>query len=301
MQKNKIKLIYIVSNGRSGSTLLDLLLGMHSNIWTLGEFQNLPWELVEPRQACGCGTTVEHCSFWKDILRLHREELTNGNIHRFREKRGAGKVLRFPELFGIITWKFLSPHDKLIHEYGTENYCIISDVIRKARQEKDVQYVVDASKDPYRLFWLVQSGLFDIFAIHLVKDPRAFVYSMVKNDIGNSGKCLRMNVRYNVENLIIEKVLSYLPRTKKNLIRYEDLALKPEKTIKMIFEHLRISSSKYDAHNFRGRNHAISGNRMRHERSGIYLDQKWMQHLPERLQTVTRFICHFPGKKYRYW
>ncbi len=61
MQKDKFKLIYIASNGRSGSTLLDLLLGTHSNIWILGEFQNLPWELIEPRQTCGCGTAVEHC------------------------------------------------------------------------------------------------------------------------------------------------------------------------------------------------------------------------------------------------
>ena len=204
MEGYKIKLIYIVSNGRSGSTLLDLLLGAHTNIWTLGEFQILPWELIEPKQTCGCGTAVEHCSFWKDIVRQHWEDLTNGSIHRFREKRRAGKVLRFPELFGIIFRKCLSQHGKLIHEYGTENYGIISDVIRKARQEKDVQYVVDASKDPYRLFWLVQSGLFDIYAIHLARDPRALVYSKVKDDVGGSRKCLRLNVRYNIENLIIE-------------------------------------------------------------------------------------------------
>ena len=41
MQK-KIKLIYIASNGRSGSTLLDMLIGKHKSCFTLGEFQVLP-------------------------------------------------------------------------------------------------------------------------------------------------------------------------------------------------------------------------------------------------------------------
>ena len=42
---SKIQVLYIVSNGRSGSTLLQMLLNLHKNIFTVGEIQELPNEL----------------------------------------------------------------------------------------------------------------------------------------------------------------------------------------------------------------------------------------------------------------
>ncbi|MFW5804266.1 MAG: hypothetical protein ACOCWG_03435 [bacterium] len=38
------KLIYIISTGHSGSTLLDILLGTFNNVFSTGEFRYFTWQ-----------------------------------------------------------------------------------------------------------------------------------------------------------------------------------------------------------------------------------------------------------------
>src|SRR5438270_2363933 len=80
----KPKLVYIASSGRSGSTVLELLLGAHSACWTLGEFHVLPWLLRTNVKPCGCGSPVAQCPFWQSITEDCRKELLHGSITRFR-------------------------------------------------------------------------------------------------------------------------------------------------------------------------------------------------------------------------
>jgi hypothetical protein len=300
INSKKIKLIYIASNGRSGSTLLDMLLGAHPNMWTLGEFHNLPWELIEQRQACGCGQDVATCSFWKKVINKHQSILSNGSIHHFREGAGRGKVLRLKEIWDLYFKKMnrVLSHEK--RSYAKENEDVIKYVMDIAREYKDVEYVVDASKDPYRLFWLYQSGIFDIHAIHIVKDPRAYVYSMTKNDAGNLKKTFRMSIRYVFENQLIKKVIRRLNTKHAIQIRYEDLALNPEKVMKNILKQLDINSDNYKFEDFRGINHAVSGNAMRFESRGIKLDEKWKDNLSPRLQWVIKLLTRLSAKRFGY-
>ncbi|MCH8010903.1 MAG: hypothetical protein IIA61_02980 [Candidatus Marinimicrobia bacterium] len=82
------------------------------------------------------------------------------------------------------------------------------------------QSVVDASKDPYRLFWFSRTEEFDLYVIYLTKNPRTFVYSMTKSNPRDFKKVIRMCTRYVVENTIIEKVLYLLPEEHTIKVRY---------------------------------------------------------------------------------
>lgn len=64
---DKIPVVYIMSEAYSGSTLLDLLLGMTPEIWTLGEAQHL-WQRVQDQQVCACGELIPKCPFWEPLL-----------------------------------------------------------------------------------------------------------------------------------------------------------------------------------------------------------------------------------------
>ena len=76
LMSKKIKLIYISSNGRSGSTLLDMLIGIHSKCFTLGEFQVLPIDYLYNTQPCGCNRRVDSCDFWADIIEQNKNIIT---------------------------------------------------------------------------------------------------------------------------------------------------------------------------------------------------------------------------------
>ena len=94
---DKLKILYIASSGRSGSTVLDLLLGAHAACWTLGEFYVLPWELRTHTKPCGCGRPVEECHFWGPIVAEHQGALLQGSIDRFRDSYNGGRPIRFRE------------------------------------------------------------------------------------------------------------------------------------------------------------------------------------------------------------
>jgi len=63
-------LVYIVSLGHSGSTILQYILAGHANVLGLGEIARLNRGRVlsNSLQRCSCGLPVDSCSIWKDIV-----------------------------------------------------------------------------------------------------------------------------------------------------------------------------------------------------------------------------------------
>jgi hypothetical protein len=181
----KINLIYIASTGRSGSTLLESILGAHSQIATSGEIQVWPRNLIEKGNVpCGCGKPVPDCAFWQKMRqRIDPLKQPQPQINFFREKYNAGKTLRFSHLAEF--WLSLqSPELKQkINLYGQNNEQVFQAFADLTELETGLRpkWIVDSSKDPYRLLWLLRSGLFNIKVLQVVKDPRAFVYSMLKD------------------------------------------------------------------------------------------------------------------------
>jgi len=302
---HKLPLIYILSNGRSGSTLLDLLLGAHEHIWTLGEAQNLPWDLREEDRLCGCGARLKACAFWQHILR--RIPLDQGEypIEFFREAQGRGKVLRWDLLPGLCGGSIPLRHRKAVHEYGALNADYLAAVFDAAGEQRrgTVRWLVDASKDPYRLFWLQHSRRFDLRVIHLTKDAPAFVYSMVKRNLPRARKtALRMTARWLVENAVMTRLCraNFLERQYIHL-RYEDLAGQPDATCRRLGDWLGLEFPERTSRDFRNsENHAVSGNRTRWQNTSIRLDQQWRSALPKSYQRLTRLLTQPLARTYGY-
>jgi hypothetical protein len=301
----EIPLIYILSNGRSGSTLLDLLLGAHEHVWTLGEAQNLPWDLREAERVCGCGARLRECAFWRRIL--PRIPLDQGNypIEFFREAQGRGKVLRWGLLPGLCRGRVPPRHREPVQEYGALNADYLATVFDAARERTggSVRWLVDASKDPYRLFWLQHSKRFDLRVIHLTKDAPAFVYSMVKRDLPRARRAaLRMTGRWLVENSIMTRLCrANFPSHQYIHVRYEDLAGRPDATCKRVGDWLGFEFPEQASREFRNReNHAVSGNQTRWQNTAIRLDRRWRSALPKNYQRFTRLLTRPLASKYGY-
>lgn len=58
-------LVFIASAGHSGSTLLDLLIGNHSQACSAGEMNRLTLHAHD--RVCACGATVTSCPFWNSV------------------------------------------------------------------------------------------------------------------------------------------------------------------------------------------------------------------------------------------
>ncbi len=64
--KAKIKIIYIAGYGFSGSTLLERMIAMHSQIVGCGEVHNILHDF-ELNETCSCGLSLSSCPHWKEV------------------------------------------------------------------------------------------------------------------------------------------------------------------------------------------------------------------------------------------
>lgn len=299
-----IKLIYILSSGRSGSTILDMLLGNHIQCWSLGELQILPWEYRKEIQPCGCGLSLRECPFWGGIFQqIKSGELNIQGLDRFRERPGAGKVLRISEL-GRLIFGLKKENRKELKCYVSVNeeiFRVLRDRIGDFSDENKSRWLVDASKDPYRLAWLLRSSLLQVKVIHLTKHPCGFAHSMLKNISEHRFlKVFRMGVRYNIENLLLPFLLKRQGAEIYHL-RYEDLASSPQETMTNLFDWLGLVNEVVDKEHFREDQHGISGNKTRYSGSSISLDEAWREKLAIHHTFLTKVLTFFSAWQLGYF
>ena len=314
-----IPLLYIASIGRSGSTLLESMLGAHSRVATTGEFHIWPHEIrmggVRP---CGCGEFVEDCEFWSEVRRRVDPLAQEGpGLDFFREAHNHGKTIRRERLEALSDKPTEALADQaLIEAYGRNNEALFQaflDVTAEQLGERP-DWVVDASKDPYRLAWLARSGRFDIKVIHLVKNPRAFAYSVTKKHIhGENGSppssaftrlyyTARQSTAWTIQNGLFARVARNVLRAEDYLlVQYEELASAPHETFQRVCEMIGMPYEANAVEDFRtGSVHTIAGNPMRYEKRGITLDERWKNKLPATSRWLAGAVGRLTEARYGY-
>mgnify|MGYP001454067227 CR=1 FL=1 len=287
MTGSKIPLIYILGNGYSGSTLLDLLLGSHPNIWTLGEVQHLPEE-ISKNKLCGCNLPIQSCAFWQSVVSNVPFGDPDYPMDYFDKFPVGNRYLRwdtFRKIFGTVDGN----KKKAVDCYNRVNADWFNAIWHEAVKKRGgaIDWLVDSSKNSDRLFWLQQSNTFDLRVIHLIKAPSAFVYSMMKRNLPYTwSKVIRMTGIWVLENWIGKRICtSMMPREHTFILRYEELASRPEATMTRIGNWLGLDFPPEVVHGFRKyENHAVSGNQMRWQEAEISLDEKWRTMLPAAYQ-----------------
>ena len=61
------QIIYIAGFERSGSTILDIMVGNMNNHFSVGELSFYPVNGIVDNEFCSCGERVLDCSFWKRV------------------------------------------------------------------------------------------------------------------------------------------------------------------------------------------------------------------------------------------
>ncbi len=168
----KIKVIYIVGAGHSGSTLLGTLISTSPKVISVGEFsfygiykKKLDHPKIQKATGykCSCGKELDSCKFWS----------------KYREiKTIVKKRYSFIEniKFCLYGLGFFRNKLKKFLNYNSDDK-IFNSIIA---DHKGVQYILDSSKDPRRLIELSLNPKINLKVIHLIRDGRAYVYSYRK-------------------------------------------------------------------------------------------------------------------------
>lgn len=311
----RINLIYVASIAFSGSTLFESILGAHSQIATSGEVQIWPHELLEGGvMPTGSGEFVQESAFWSEMERRVRPLAQPApQLHFFRELHRAGRTLRVDRLREFTSAPLPEETAAAVRQYGINNYELFDAFLNLMGETTGRRpgWVVDASKDPYRLLWLVRSGLFNVRVFHLVKSPAAFAYSVSKRHVDPGAPfyelkrlyyTARKSLTWVIQNHMFSMIAqNHLPEGAYRLVRYEELASRPKETFRQVCEVIGCPYEEEAVDNFQaGSPFAIAGNPMRHDDRGIVLDERWKKRFPASGHRLAEAVTAINKSRYGY-
>ena len=165
----KKKIIYIAGYSRSGSTILDILLSSHKDIFGTGELVYLFSDWLDSNRKCTCGHNYANCAFWKNYhlpLNFNFQKATAA-IRKLEGRHNLNKLLQ-----------------NKIKKSDILNYSIIQNSLFNyisATSGKNI--IIDSSKTSRdmagRFYALHKYTDFDVYVIHLVKNGESIVESYV--------------------------------------------------------------------------------------------------------------------------
>jgi hypothetical protein len=231
---DKVKLIYIAGSGHCGSTLLDLIIGSSSKVFTTGElgFYNIYkdkkiYNKENTNYICTCGKNFNKCDIWQKV-----NKNSNYKIKKIFSTWESFKIVLFT-LFPFIFFKK--------NNYVDDTFNLLKKLKQGINNGKIV-YFLDSSKDPRRLFYLLNNAKIEIHPILLIRESGGVAYSYNKRSRIKAG-LERKNfyislLKWLGINLVTKKILKNNPN--KIIINYKNFCKTPEKYIKLINKKLNI-------------------------------------------------------------
>ncbi|MGH8583955.1 MAG: sulfotransferase family protein [Gammaproteobacteria bacterium] len=280
------KVLYVMGLWRSGSTVLDIVLGNHERIESVGELRNLPIVAWSGNGLCACGATANACTFWEAVRLRWEEKVGDGRVQELIALQDRYERMRsLPTLLCETLWS--SPNFHRYAELVGALYSAIRDVSGK-------NVIVDSSKFPARAYALLRMPGIDVRLLHLVRDGRAVIWSCKRNpNTDLEGNVLDHNPSAVARNTVTQwlminlacDILARLARGRAVRIRYEDFALDPSSVLGKIGEIAGLDLSRISEGLAHGQDmnvgHTIAGNRVRMQRTvRLAGDLEWRDKLP---------------------
>jgi hypothetical protein len=286
MKNDHVRVLYIAGVGRTGSTIIERTLGQMDEFVSIGELRFF-WEKQREIELCGCGKSFNNCLFWNDVVRSafgSIENLPLQDILRLRDKVERSYLL--PRL----TVDLNSDFDKKVTEFGS--YYL--DIYRAISQISGNKIIIDSSKDLRTLFTLKRIKGIDLAVIHLVRNPNGVAYSWTKKKkrldiIGKDADMLTISPFITTWRWIYKNLFLFVTRRSFKqylLVRYEDFAAEPQRTIAEILEFVGVERSidfiQAKRLTLNKTNHTVSGNPFRFTEGevDIAVDDSWKEKLP---------------------
>lgn len=286
-------IVYVAGYGRSGSTVLDAMLGAAPGSFGMGEVAVL-FEVASGRSRrlsrCTCSRLLHDCPIWGEVLaRIERDWIYGDLVD-------AANITRSQDTSKVRSSQKLG--------LATEAYSELWSLVLKTLQERTgAQLLIDSSKTATRRcstrpLRIAQTTPFRVVMVHMVRDPAAVTWSVMKG----SNRRLERREQSARQHLPITRSLigryqanrharQAMERIDGMTLRYEDLCRDPVTALSAVsalvgLDPEPILERMYNGGRF-GADHGVSGNRVRREGFvRIAIDDEWRYRLPTRARVA---------------
>ena len=301
--RRKLTVLYIAGAGRSGSTILDRVLGAMDATGSYNELYRVFEDGFGRKSKCSCGVEFNDCPFWLPVM-----ERVLGPDRRVEDYIADSRKLDRSRMFLSIYHDLMSKHTrKRLTRYRSH----MEELLRAMAEEAGIDTIVDSSKLPARALVLAGIPGIELRVIHLLREPRAVANAWLKDryDPGRESSmnrygALRTMIFWAGRQLMSERLGN---RAESLQIRYEDFASQPRRTLAEIARFVPGWESRPlpvsdEGEVHLGPLHSLSGNpdRFRTGSTRIELDEAWRA--SSSLPTLDRaaFLIRPVSRRYGY-
>jgi sulfotransferase family protein len=289
------RVLFLGGLGRSGTTLLERILGRLPGVVGLGEVVHLWQRDLRDGERCGCGEPFYACRFWQSVGEAAFGGWHKLDVHRILHlQRTVERTRHIPRLA-------LGGGEPAVREYAGYYRRIYA----AAAALSGAELVVDSSKHSALAWCLSHDRRLDLRVVHMVRDARGVAYSWTKRVARpeSTGEEMtryrpgRSAVLWNVHNA----ALALLARRDVPVMRlpYERFVADPARGVRAIAAFAGLDTSTLDL-DFLSPDgvaldpcHSAAGNPMRFTVGTVPLhpDDAWRRELAPRHRRLVATLC----------
>ena len=276
MNQTPLHIIAIAGYGRSGSTLLELLLLQNLDAASVGELKYVFQRGFVRGELCACGSPFNRCKFWRQVgSDIFQKEQTPEGFERLRRTVERHSIFFLHRILRIPSRRYQEARQLYIR--------VLRELVTSIRVRSGADVIIDGSKDPAHIDLLMEAFPGQVSVVHLVRDSRAVAFSFKTpkvrkevywtEELMGSNPPLRASIDWAWINFSLDLLID---KERRRIVTYEKLASEHLKAVRTLLDWLPVAtvSSKIQSHS-----HSVSGNPMRFdaERIEVKLDERWKQ------------------------
>ena len=280
---DRCTVIYVMSDVRSGSTLLENILSKSDETVSVGEMALLKAHILRTGPGarwnwnCSCGLPPVECPFWKGALQnisVSAPKFNTAVQWNYRSKKlFAGSVFS-----SFIKNKLSELNKKKINQ---DTVATNNQLYRNIFQSTGKKFIVDSSKDPVQAYltYVNKPSDFDVKIINLKRDLRAIAASKSKWSVANQKKQKSLG-KWLTNSLFYKKVCAVVTQSVAPpdviSLSYEDLAKHTQQELDAITKVCGLKAYKApDYMAVEENDHTIAGTPQRFTKRPIAYDNSW--------------------------
>ncbi|HEU5110210.1 MAG TPA: sulfotransferase [Micromonosporaceae bacterium] len=289
------RVLFVGGLGRSGSTVLELLLAQSPDVCAVGEVVHLWERALRGDERCGCGERFTACEFWRQV----GEHAFGGwsNVDADEVLALKAKVDRTRYVPRLARRRLPAEELEPVRRYAD----YYTRIYRAATAVSGATVVVDSSKHASLAFALRWAEDLDLRVLHMVRDSRAVAHSWAKQvrrpEVVDSEAYMptfspmTVSALWLAQNTAFHLLAARAPVTR---LRYEDFTADPRGTLSRVRRFAGLPDTDEalrpldDPAPEPRTAHSIAGNPLRFSGGPIRVrrDEAWRAALPRKSRAV---------------
>lgn len=276
-------MLYFVGSGRSGTTLINGILGSVPGVFAGGELRYVWQRGVVENHLCSCGQPFDRCPLWTEVMDRLRARTAPGAKpervgvdlqRRLRLRKVPAMLARWAVGRPAVTGH---PDDRMIDAL----YHVVAEVT-------GARVLVDSSKLPPYGMLVSQFPGIDVRVLHVVRDARATAYSWSRHkrarttdddELMPRQTLTKSSALWLVWNLV--PLVRWAGRPHYLRLRYEDFAADPAGAMRQVCEFAGLDAGELPFvaadRVLIAPGHVVAGNPDRHRTGEVHIreDEQW--------------------------